>query len=37
VEALGVLLMVVGLVLIIMTWTETTGQVLALLFGGTKQ
>ena len=31
-EALGILLVVIGLLLIITTWTETTGQVVSLLF-----
>ena len=30
-EALGVLLIVLGLILVITTWTETTGQVISLL------
>jgi hypothetical protein len=34
-EALGVLLIAVGLILIVTTWTGTTGQVLSLLFSGT--
>lgn len=33
-EALGILLILIGIILIIMTWTETTGQVLEILVNG---
>lgn len=33
-DALGVLLILIGLVLIILTWTESTGQVLEVLLSG---
>lgn len=33
-EALGVILIVLGVVLVITTWTESTGQILGQLLGG---